>query len=173
MREEYSDMGRARSTTRAIRRAGACAAVLLAPACTAFDEFAFPEPTAQVTLVGELQADRAPATPDSLYPQGAPRPTCPVGTTVYWGSARNTGDLPVEQVTAQIDVFDAAGTGLGRFRESIFSGEVGTDLVGNENPLPTLEVDQIGHFIVCTTVPWGDAARAEFSVDFVVVIEEE
>lgn len=156
-----------------LRTAAVLLGVVCAASCTALDDdpwdkyiagtpFTFDDPQGAVTLLGELQDDPSPGGEH----------TCPAGTTFYWGEARNTGDVDVEGVKAVIEVFDAGGRSLGQFRGNVYLGEVTT--TGTlETSSTNLAVDESGSFLVCTSVPWGGAARAEFSAEFDVVETEE
>jgi len=147
---------------RTVLRLGAAllGAGLLA-ACTIDERFTFSDPVEAVALE-ELNAVPAP--------RGV---TCAPGSTVYWGKARNTGDVFLYDVQVFLDVIGPAGDLLGRFSGSVYNGESGTDDFGNTNPDSTLDIDQQGSFTVCTTVPWGAAARAEASFRYVVFEPEE
>ncbi len=133
----------------------------LLASCTIDDRFLLPEPEPEVTL-------------ESLHTVASPSgSTCAAGTTFYWGTARNTGDVFLYDVLAVVDVLGPGGELLGRFSGGVFNGESGTDAFGNENPDTSLEIDQRGHFTVCTAVPWGVAGGAEVRFEYVVFDPEE
>ena len=135
--------------------------------CTAFERYTFADPTGEVSLIGEPEAVRS--SPSPTVPRDFPYSDCPVGATIYWGRVKNTGDVDVEDVKIVIDVFDAAGTLLGRFVDSIYNGVISEDLDQNPNPGVDLEVEQSGDFSVCcSSVPFGTAARATFRTEFLV-----
>jgi len=145
----------------ALRAAAALLGAGLLAACTIDDRFLLPEPEPEVSL-------------EVISGDPAPRETsCPAGTTVYWGRARNTGDVFLYDVVAVVDVFGGAGELLGRFSGSVFNGESGSDEFGNSNPDTTLDVDQAGDFVVCTSVPWGIAGRADVRFEYVIFESEE
>ncbi len=65
-------------------------------------------------MVGEINIDVATAgTPD-----------CAAGSTLFWGIARNTGDLDVDDVFIEIDALNAGNGVLGTYRVNVFNGEV-------------------------------------------------
>lgn len=143
----------------------------LAPACTGLDDF-LPgtpftpdEPTAAVTLVDEIYAD--------VVPSGSA--VCDPGGTMLWGSVRNTGDLDVDEVFIEIDVFGPGGGFLGRYGGDVFNGE--TVSIGEEDPvevaLTNLAVDQTGYFQVCAGVSAGSISRTEYRTSFVVIERSE
>jgi hypothetical protein len=143
----------------------------LAPACTGFDDFLpgtpfTPEqPTAAVTLVDDVHAD--------VVPSGSQ--VCDPGSTMLWGTVRNTGDLDVDEVFIEIDLFGPGGAFLGTYGGDVFNGETAT--VGSEDPvevaLTNLAVDQPGYFQVCAGVSAGSISRTEYRTSFVVIESSE
>lgn len=128
----------------------------LLPACTVSQQFEFEEPKAEVTLDGALQSGSSD------------------GQTYYWGKARNTGDLDVQDVVFVIEVYGAGGEYLGRFSGIVSRGLEGdipaNDLKAGESGPSSGEC---GDFTIFTTVPWGAAARTEYHAEFTEVIPEE
>ena len=140
------------------------AALVAAPGCTALDDpfgtsFTLRQPEPRVTLEGELHTD-------PITGGGA---GCTPGGTVFWGSARNTGDVDVVDVSVTVEVFDGGGAVIGSFGASVFNGDVVDDGNGNEAYGTNLEIDQGGSFTVCTPVPFGAAARADLRFNFIVI----
>lgn len=143
----------------------------LAPACTGFDDFlpgtpfTLKQPKGAVTLVGEIHADAVPS--------GSA--VCDPGSTMLWGSVRNTGDVDVDEVFIEIDVFGPGGAFLGRYGGDVFNGD--TVSIGEENPvevaLTNLAVDQVGIFQVCAAVSAGSISRTEYRTSFVVIETSE
>lgn len=162
---------------RDVRRTAACAralwlsaALLLSPGCTLYDEYAPGEPftptqpEGSVTLVGEINGAPIVAASDGCAPGG----------TVFWGLVSNTGDLDVTNVSISITVFGASGGSLGVWSGPVYNGEVETIETGPDSPPidvagTSLEVDTSGSFSVCTTVPYGSAARTEYRTSFTEV----
>jgi hypothetical protein len=146
-----------------------CAALCaLAPACTGFDDylpgtpFTPDQPTAAVTLVDGIYADVVPS--DSVV--------CNPGSTMLWGTVKNTGDLDVDEVFIEIDVFGPGGAFLGTYGGDVFNGET-TSPVGSEGAvevaLTDLAVDQAGYFQVCAAVSAGSISRTDYRTSFVVI----
>lgn len=132
--------------------------------CTLIDDyvsgtpFTLDQPQGEVTVEGQI----------SWSPVLTASEGCSPGGTLFWGRARNTGDVDVVDVTITLDVYDAAGAHIGAFSGSVFNGTVTID--GDVDAFGTdLVVDQLGTFNVCTTVPFGAAARVEYTTQFVVI----
>ena len=136
------------------------AAGALAPGCTLFGDAFLPEqPQAEVTVVGEINIDRA--TVDSL--------DCSAGDTLFWGTARNTGDLDVDDVFIEIDALDSGNGVLGTYRVNVFNGEVTPATEGTVQVVGTsLAVDQSGSFWVCAQLAAGSVAGTAYRTDFIV-----
>ena len=145
-------MGHWRIGAAAVRALGLAAALSVAPGCTYLDKYeGFPgtpftpdQPEAAVTVVGEIGIDTVEKASEGCIPGG----------TLFWGNARNTGDQDVNDVMIHINAFNAAGAALGTFSGSVFNG--------------TVDVDQSGSFSVCSPLPAGSVARAEYRTSFVV-----
>ena len=144
------------------------AAILgLAPGCTLFDDylpgtpFTPDQPAAEVTVQGGINSDRTAGGAESCTPGG----------TVFWGTARNTGDVDVDEVFITINAFDAAGNVLGSYRTNVFSGTIteGTAVGASASVSTSLLVDQSGVFEVCTSLPFGSVARTDYHTDFLVI----
>jgi hypothetical protein len=126
------------------------AVVGLAQGCTALDDylpgtpFTPDQPEGEVTVVGVINNDRVEESTDD----------CATGGTLLWGTARNTGDVDVDDVFIVIDAFGADGALLGTFRTNVFNGEVvaaDPEVPGSFDVASTsLGVDQSGTFSVCT-----------------------
>lgn len=147
------------------------AVVALAPGCTLFSDTFLPEqPKAEVTVVGEINIDRATVS----------GPDCAAGRTLFWGIARNTGDLDVDDVFIEIDALDAGNGVLGSYRGNVFNGEVTPGTEGTETTAATaqisgtsLAVDQSGTFSVCAPLSPGAVAGTAYRTDFIIVNEVE
>jgi hypothetical protein len=151
------------------------AVVALAPGCSLFGDSFLPEqPLAEVTVVGEINIDRA--TVDSS--------DCAVGSTILWGIARNTGDLDVNDVFIEIDALDANNSVIGTYRVHVFNGEIAeitppppstTPPTTPEEPIQvagtSLAVDQSGTFEVCARLSAGSVAGTAYRTDFIIVSE--
>jgi len=114
----------------------------------------FDDPVGEVSLLGQL------------------RRTNEGGRLFYYGAARNTGDVEVQNVRAVIDSYDAAGAFLGRSVTPVVVS-VQEETVGEEEETETiiiinntLEVDQKGDFQVLTSIPFGRAARDDVTFTF-------
>jgi hypothetical protein len=166
--------------TRGQRLSSSCRASLLAvlvgcaPGCTLFDDilpgtpFTPDQPVAEVTVSGKINVD-----PTSASSEG-----CPAGGALFWGTARNTGDLDVDDVFIEIVALDANNAELGRFRTNVYNGEVSESPPPPAPPEPqvagtSLAVDQSGSFSVCTRVPYGAVAATAYTTDYIVVSEIE
>lgn len=104
------------------------------------------------------------------------------GSTFYFGAARNTGDVGVQNVKVHIDVFDGSGAFLGRFTGPVSTSvEVVTPLVDGEDEEgeeiivinDSLEVDEQGSFGLDTAVGFGRGAREEVTFSFTTITFEE
>jgi hypothetical protein len=139
------------------------AVVALAQGCTIFDVFLTEQPLAEVTVVGEINIDRVTADKEN----------CPAGSTLFWGIARNTGDLDVDDVSIEIAALDSGNRVLGRYRAHVFNGEisVGTEEGALEVAGTSLAVDQSGSFEVCAQV--GSVAGTTYSTDFTIITETQ
>jgi hypothetical protein len=116
----------------------------------------FDDPVGEVSLLGQL------------------RRTNEGGRLFYYGAARNTGDAEVQNVKAVIDSYDAAGAFLGRSVTPVVVS-VQEETIGDEGEEEvvtiiiindSLEVDEKGDFQVLTTIPFGQAARADVTFTF-------
>jgi hypothetical protein len=140
-------------------------AVVLAAGCTALDDylpgtpFTPDQPEGEITVVGVINNDRVEENSDG----------CSVGGTLFWGTARNTGDLSADDVYIVIDAFGPTGALLGSYRTSVFNGEVvlaDPEVPGSTDIASTsLDVDQSGTFNVCTPLPYGSVTRTEGRAD--------
>ena len=141
------------------------AAVALAPGCTLFGDAFLPEqPQAEVTVVGEINIDRA--TVDSL--------DCSAGSTLFWGTARNSGDLDVDDVFIEIDALDSGNRVLGTYRANVFNGDVTAATEETVQVAGTsLAVGESGSFRVCAPLAAGSVAGTAYRTDFIVVSEVE
>jgi hypothetical protein len=139
------------------------AVVAFAPGCTLFgDTFRTEQPLAEVTVVGRINIDSA--TVDSL--------DCDPGNTLFWGTARNTGDLDLEDVFIEIDALNAANGVLGTYRGNVFNGEAPPPGEGEAVVAGTsLTVDQSGTFQVCAPLSAGSVAGTAYRTDFIIVTE--
>jgi len=153
------------------------AVVGLGTGCTLFDEF-LPgtpftpdQPVAEVTVVGQINIDRATANQN-----------CSVGSALLWGTARNTGDSDVDDVFIVIDALNSANVVLDTYRVNVFNGDLSEIATSSSStttttvkPIPTagtsLAVDQSGTFEVCTRLPFGDVAGTAYRTDFIVTVE--
>lgn len=124
----------------------------------------FDDPEGEVSLSGELYQSNDQ------------------GSIYYFGAARNTGDVDVQNVKVHIDVFDASGAFLGRFTGPVSTSvEVVTPLVEDEEEEgeeiiiinDSLEVDEQGNFGVDTAVGFGRGAREEVTFSFTTITFEE
>jgi hypothetical protein len=154
-----------------------------APGCTALDDylpgtpFTPDQPEGEVTVVGPINADRIEQSTEK----------CAGGGTLFWGTARNTGDLDLNDVFIVVDAYGPAGALLGSFRTEVFNGEVveasdtaatgadaaATDATATDIASTSLDVDQSGTFDICTSLPYGSVARTEYHTGFTVVVLEE
>ncbi len=157
------------------------AAVLgFAPGCTLFDDilpgtpFTPDQPVAEVTVVGKINIDRA-----SGLETG-----CSAGRALFWGIARNTGDLDVDSVFIEIDALDANQRVIDTYRVNVFNGEITeitttttTTTTTTEEPIQiagtSLAVDESGTFSVCTRLGFGSVAGTAYRTDFIVISEIE
>jgi hypothetical protein len=145
------------------------AVVVLAPGCTALDDylpgtpFTPDQPEGEITVVGVINNDRVEANTEN----------CSVGGTLFWGTARNTGDLDADDVYIVIDAFGPTGALLGSYRTNVFYGEAvpvepavpgSSDIPSTSLDIATtsLAVDQSGTFNVCTPLPYGSVTRTEY-----------
>jgi hypothetical protein len=144
-------------------------AVGLAQGCTALDDylpgtpFTPDQPEGQVSVVGEINNDRVEENTDG----------CAVGGTLFWGTARNTGDLDLDDVFIEIEAFGPTGDLLGTYRANVFNGEVvaadpevpgATDIASTN-----LVVDQSGTFSVCSPLSYGSVVTTKYRTGFVVI----
>jgi len=150
-------------------------AIGLAPGCTLFGEpFVTDQPAAEVTVVGKIYIDSA----------SGQEVGCSAGRVLLWGTARNTGDLDVDDVHITIDALDASNGVLGSYRVSVFNGEITeitttstttTATTATEGTVQTagtsLAVDESGTFSVCTGLEAGSVAGTTYRTDFIVVNE--
>jgi hypothetical protein len=123
-------------------------ALSLAAGCTTNDSFTFPDPLAEVTLLRELYSRNVN------------------GVTMYWGTVKNTGDVDVENVSMVIDVFGVGGALLGRFRGIV------SQSVEEEAVVDDLAIDEIGSFLIITSVPFGTESRVEHHTEFTLITLE-
>jgi hypothetical protein len=145
------------------------AVIGLAPGCTALDDylpgtpFTPDQPAGEVTVVGAINADRIAQSNEA----------CAAGGTLFWGTARNTGDLDVVDVFIVIDAFGPTGALLGTYRTNVFNGEVTaadtTEPGAFDIASTSLAVDQSGTFGVCAPLPHGSVARTEYRSDFIII----
>ena len=131
----------------------ACVLSLSLTGCTSIFG-GFDDPVGEVSLLGQL------------------RRTNEGGRLFYYGAARNTGDVEVQNVRAVIDSYDAAGAFLGRSVAPVVVS-VQTETFGEEEETETiiiindtLEVEQKGDFQVLTTIAFGQALRSEVTFTF-------
>jgi len=141
------------------------AVVGLAPGCTLFgDKFLPEQPLAEVTVQGTINVDRA----------SGQEAGCSAGGALFWGIARNTGDVDVDDVFIEIDALDANKGVLGTYRVNVFNGTI-TDVTGatSEETVKiagtSLAVDESGTFSVCTGLPVGSVAGTAYRTDFIVI----
>lgn len=158
-------MTRYRTGVRLLRAVLLSTAAVLASGCTLFDDympgtpFTPDQPKAEVTVQGEINIDRSGGGDD-----------CPPGGTIFWGIARNSGDVNVDDVSITISAYNAAGDLIGSFRDHVYNGDIEESETGSSATAETnLEVDQSGSFQVCTTVSFDSVARAEYQTDFIVI----
>lgn len=163
-------MGHRSVRSAGVRALGLIAVLSLAPGCTYFDRYEnFPgtpftpdQPEAVVTVVGEIGIGAVEKASEGCIPGG----------TLFWGSARNTGDQDVNDVMIHIEAFNGAGVPLGTFSGSVFNGTVDIDDTDPDNPIvrahTSLDVDQAGTFSVCSPLPAGSVTRAEYRTSFVI-----
>ena len=151
-------------------------AVGLAPGCTLLDDilpgtpFTPDQPKAEVTVVGGINIDSITVS----------REGCSAGSTLFWGIARNTGDLDVDDVFIEIDALGANNGVLATYRVNVFNGEVSEVAAVPVTDPPaapiqiagtSLTVDQSGTFHACTTLPAGSVAGTAYRTDFIVITE--
>ena len=141
------------------------ATVGLAPGCTLFgDKFLPEQPLAEVTVQGKINIDAG-----SGVEAG-----CSAGAALFWGIAKNTGDVDVDDVFIEIDALDANNAVLGSYRGNVFNGTI-TEVTGatSKDTVSTagtsLAVDESGTFSVCSSLPAGSVARATYRTDFIVI----
>jgi len=141
------------------------AVVGLAPGCTLFgDKFLPEQPQGEVTLQGMINVDSASGLTEE----------CAAGAAMIWGTARNTGDVDVDDVFIEIRAYDANNGLLGTYRTNIFNGEI-TEVAGatEEDAVSiagtSLAVDQSGTFSVCTNLSAGSVAKIAYRTDFIVI----
>lgn len=158
-----------------VRAVVLAAALLLAPGCTYLDRFENvpgtpftpDQPEAEVSVVGEIAIGAVEKDSEG----------CILGGTLFWGSARNTGDQDVNDVRIDIEAFNAAGALLGTFSGSVFNGTVDVDDTDPAKPIiraqTSLAIDQAGTFSVCSPLPFGSVDRAEYRTSFVVAPVDE
>jgi hypothetical protein len=149
------------------------AVVGLAQGCTALDDylpgtpFTPDQPAGEVTVVGAINADRIELSTED----------CAAGGTIFWGTARNTGDLDLNDVFIVIDAFGPSGALLGTYRTNVFNGEVTaadtTEPGAFDIASTSLAVDQSGTFDVCAPLPHGSVARTDYRTEFIVVEASE
>jgi len=141
------------------------ALVVHAPGCTLFGDAFLPEqPQAEVTVVGEINIDRATVSLEG----------CSDGRALLWGIARNTGDLDVVDVFIEIDALDSSNGVLDTYRVNVFNGEAPPPAAGEAQIAGTsLAVDQSGTFQVCTRLAAGSVAGTAYRTDFIVITEIE
>jgi hypothetical protein len=125
------------------------------------------QPLAEVTVVGEINIDRATSSST----------TCSAGTALLWGIARNTGDLDVDDIYITIEALNSGGGVVGTYRTHVFNGEI-TEITPATETQPavssagtSLTVDQSGSFAVCTGQPFEAVASATYRTDFIVIDE--
>jgi len=146
------------------------AVVGFAQGCTALDDylpgtpFTPDQPAGEVTVVGAINNDRVEQNTEG----------CAVGGTMFWGTARNTGDVIVDDVFIVIDAFGPTGALLGSYRTNVFNGEILTEgdptVPGSFDAASTyLVVDQSGTFSVCAGLPYGSVARTEYRTEFIFI----
>ena len=120
--------------------------------------FDFNDPEGEVSLVGTVST------------------LCSGGLTLYFGTARNTGDTEVQNVKAEVAAFDSSSALLGRFRGSVVrkleteidsSSGVTTNIIND-----TLETEETGTFSIQTGVGCGDASSTTVSFIFSVSLIE-
>jgi hypothetical protein len=146
------------------------AAVLgFAPGCTLFGEpFVTQQPTGEVTVQGGINIDSA-----SGIEAG-----CSAGRALLWGTARNTGDVDLDDVFIEIDALDANRNVLGTYRVNVFNGDISE--VPGATPAETtssagtsLAVDESGTFSVCTGLSAGSVVSTAYRTDFIIIEEAE
>ena len=163
-------MGLWRIGSAGVRALGLIGVLSLAPGCTYLDKyenlpgtpFTPDQPEAAVTVVGEIDIGPVEKASEGCIPGG----------TLFWGEARNTGDQNVNDVVIHIEAYSGAGAPLGTFSGHVFNGTVDVDDTDPDNPVvraqTSLDVDQSGTFSVCSPLPAGSVARAEYRTSFVV-----
>jgi hypothetical protein len=142
-----------------------------APGCTLFDNvvpglsFTPDQPKAEVTVVGEINIDRATASST----------TCSAGTALLWGIARNTGDLDVDDIYIIIEALNSGGGVVGTYRTHVFNGTI-TEITPGTETTPavssagtSLKVKESGSFAVCTGQPFEAVAATTYRTDFIVI----
>jgi hypothetical protein len=142
--------------------------VASAPGCTLFDSvlpgspFTPDQPKAEVTVDGDIHVDVSTGG------------DCPAGRTLLWGTARNSGDVDVDDVYITIEALDGNRNVLGSSRVHVFNGVVSGGTTPEE-PIQTagtsLTVDQAGTFAACSGVPAGAIAATSYRTDFLVISE--
>ena len=140
----------------------------LLPGCTLLDKifpgtFTTEQPKAEVTVVGKINIDRSTG-----HEEG-----CSAGRTLLWGTARNTGDVDLDDVFIEISALDANNNVLGTYRVNVFNGDIVTSTT--VPPVTTagtsLIVDQSGTFEACAPLSFGSVASTTYRTDFIVITE--
>lgn len=161
----------------------------LAPACTLFDEilpgtpFTTDQPVGEVTVVGRINIDRVSRSTED-NPTTEANESCSAGSAMLWGTARNTGDVDVDDVYIEIDALDANNSVLATYRVHVFNGEIGqvtaptgttttTTTTTTVDPVETagtsLAVEEAGTFEVCTQLSVGSVAGTAYRTSFIIL----
>jgi hypothetical protein len=152
-------------------------AVGLAPGCTLLDDylpgtpFTPDQPVAEVTVVGKINIDSVTVTIED-NPLTVADEHCSAGRALLWGTARNTGDLDVVNVTITIDALDANNAVLDTYRGYVYNGEFTEADPETGAPLifgTSLVLDQSGSFSVCTQLSAGSVAGTAYRTNFTVI----
>lgn len=118
--------------------------------CPVRDDLFFDDPTPNVVLSGELKK------------------TSRDGGTFYWGTAKNAGTLPADEVTVTITPIGSGEVELGTFTTA-----VGTGYSDEEGAINLLEADQYGYFTLFVPIPIGMIATERVSFSYILPEELE
>jgi len=130
--------------------------------CTSMG-FGFDDPVGEMSLVGELTL------------------SCVSGRIFYFGNARNTGDVTLRDVIAQIDVFDGGGGFAGRFEGPVAKSADVEEIRDEEgetiDEIVTYDdiflVQEMGVFSIQSSVGCGSSSREEVHFTFTAPYTEE
>jgi hypothetical protein len=140
----------------------ACLLLMACAGCTAMG-FGFDDPVGEMSLVGDLEL------------------TCVSGRIFYFGNARNTGDVTLRDVVAQVNVFNGAGGFVGRFAGPVSKSANVEEILDEEGEVideivtfdDVFDVEEMGVFNIESSVGCGGSAREEVNFTFTAPYTEE